>query len=159
PAFMAELRKRSEMAALALELVILTAVRTDEAREAPWGEFDFLRKVWTIPAERMKGGKEHPVPLSPAALNVLEPAAKLGMNEYVFPGPTAAVLYDKAMRETLNNMGQDVTVHGFRSTFKDWTRKHTNFPREWAEVCLAHTVGNSTERAYARDDLLDERRR
>lgn len=160
-AFVAKLRDREGVAARALEFTILTAARSGEVRGAVWKEFDIEAGVWTIPAHRMKAGRVHRVPLSPRALAVLELMAPLGIdsNGYVFPGnkrdrPLSVMALDMVLRR----MEVDVTVHGFRSSFRDWVGECTEFPRELAETALAHTVGDATERAYRRSDALDRRR-
>ena len=145
----------------ALAFVILTAVRSGEAREARWNEIDFDARVWTIPASRMKARRAHQVPLSDAAVALLE--RRRGESEddgYVFPGRTPGQpLSRKAMSSLLSRINPDITVHGFRSTFRDWAGETTTTPREVLEHCLAHRVGNAVEQAYARGTLLDRRRR
>lgn len=156
PAFMAELRTREGVSALALEWTILTAGRTNETRWAVWPEIDRKRKLWTIPAERMKGGREHRVPLSPAALAILD---KLPGGGYLFPGRSkGGCLSNMSMDKVLRSMGREVTVHGFRSTFKDWAEDHTDFPNGVIEAALSHLVGDEVERAYRRGDALEKRR-
>jgi integrase len=158
PTFMADLRGRPGLAARALELTILCAVRTSEALRATWAEFDLHEAIWTIPPERMKAGKEHRVPLSDEAVSLLE---ELGIDDsYVFPGLKAGrPLSNMAMEMVLRRMGADQwTVHGFRSSFRDWCGEVTEFPREVAEQALAHTVGSEVERAYRRGDALEKRR-
>jgi integrase len=156
-AFMASLRQETSLGARALEFAILTAARTGEVLGAAWSEIDPKAKVWTIPAGRMKAGKEHRVPLSSAALAVLKDSPR--MNEWVFAGERGH-LSEKTMQLALRRMGRDdITVHGFRSTFRDWAAERTNFPRELAEKALAHTVGDESERAYQRGDLLERRRK
>jgi integrase len=144
PAFMAELRQRHDAGAHALQFTILTAARTGEVRGAREAEFDRTAALWTIPAARMKEGKEHRVPLS-------GPASALVDDIVAF---TAA----NAMGRTLAKLRPGLTVHGFRSTFRDWAAECTNFPREIAEMALSHTVGSGVERAYRRTDLIDRRR-
>jgi integrase len=163
---MAALRAQEGVAARALEFVILTATRTGDVLWAKWGEIDLPEKVWTIPAERMKGGREHRAPLSPRAVEILATMRKLAANEpgpnsFVFPGGKAGrPLSNMAMEMTLRRMGRDdITVHGFRSTFRDWTAERTNYPREAAEMALAHTVSDKVEAAYRRGDLFEKRRR
>jgi integrase len=168
PAFMAALRGREGMAARALEFAILTAGRTDEVLGAPWGEFDPEAKVWTIPAERMKGSREHRVPLSGAALAVLEEVRPLAVTRDgqpdasapVFPGARRALpMSNMAMLMLLRRMKRgDLTIHGFRSTFSDWAAECTAYPREVVEMALAHAVENKVEAAYRRGDLFDKRR-
>lgn len=158
PAFMADLHKREAVAALALEFTILTAARTGEIIGATWSEVDLAAAVWTVPANRMKAGKEHRVPLSPRAIEILECARLLG-GEHIFTGPQGGKLSGMAMAMLLRRMGVDVTVHGFRSAFRDWAAEYTSYAHEVAEMALAHTIGNAVERAYRRGDLFEKRRR
>lgn len=160
-AFMATLRKQEGMAALALEFTILTAGRTSEVLGARWAEMDLTEKVWTVPGERMKGGREHRVPLSSQALALLERVQALGVKGWVFPSPNKRkALSNMAMLALLERMGRsDLTVHGFRSTFRDWAGDHTTFPREVAEAALAHVIGDKAEQAYRRSDALEKRRK
>jgi integrase len=165
PAFIGRLRDRGGVAALALEFAILTAARSGEVRGAVWGEFDRERKVWTIPAERMKAKREHRVPLSGRAVDILE--SLLSPNgaeptDLVFAAPSGKALSDAAFNALLMRMGVErgtVTPHGFRSSFRDWAGEASTFPREVAELALAHTVGDETERAYRRGDALEKRRK
>jgi integrase len=159
--FMATLRERSDVGASALEFTILTAARSSETLGATWGEFDFQNKVWTVPAARMKASREHRVPLSPPALALLDRMRNIRDREFLFPGSRAGQpLSAKAMLMTLRRMGRvNLTVHGFRSTFRDWAAERTNFPREVVEMALAHRIGDQTEAAYWRGDLFDKRRR
>lgn len=151
PGFILELQQRSGGVACALEFTILTAARTSEVLEADWSEFDFGERLWTVPAAKMKGGKEHRVPLSGAALAVLK--ARKGLPR-PFPYQITAMLNLIRRR-----MGRDrITVHGFRSTFSDWCAEQTSFPSEVREMALAHVVGNQVERAYRRGDLFEKRR-
>jgi len=160
PAFVARLGERDALAALALEFLILTAARTGEVIGARWSELDLEAKVWTVPAARMKAGREHRVPLSPPAVAVLEKAAKTRRNDHVFPGPGKdRPLSTNALRALLIRLGVDVTPHGFRSSFRDWAGEASTFPRELAEAALAHNVGDATERAYRRGDALEKRRK
>ncbi len=159
-AFMAELRKETGLAARALELLILTATRTTEAIAARWFEIDLEQKIWTIPAERIKAGREHRIPLSPAAVALLHQLAKTKDSEFVFPGRPGKPLSDGALLALLRRLtGSDLTTHGFRSTFRDWAAEQTNFPREVAEMALSHAIGDKVEAAYRRGDLLEKRRR
>lgn len=165
-AFMVELRQREAVAALALELAILTAARTGEVLGARWQEIDLGESVWIVPAVRMKAKVEHRVPLSPAAVAVLEKAAATRTSEepdaFVFPGKRRnAPLSQMALMMLMRRMERgDMTVHGFRSTFRDWTAERTRYPREVAEAALAHASARSTvEAAYFRSDLFDQRRR
>jgi integrase len=157
--FMADLREREGVAARALEFTILTAARTGEVIGARWDEINLKASVWTLPADRMKGSREHRVPLTEAALGVLEEMRRLRQNEFVFPGDRRAMLSNMAMEMLLRRMGRDVTVHGFRSTFKDWASERTNFPNEVSEAALAHVVGDKVEAAYRRGDMFEKRRR
>lgn len=159
PDFMIELRKREGTAARALEFAILTAARSGEVRGAQWAEIDLEAKTWTIPGERMKAGKEHTVPLSAAAVKLLEALPRLEGNNYVFPAPRGGELSDMALSGVTRRMGVDAVPHGFRSTFRDWCAEHTNYPNEVAEMALAHTINNAVERAYRRGDLLLKRTR
>jgi integrase len=159
--FMAELRDVDGVAARALEFTILTAARSGEVVGARWAEIDLQAAVWTIPAARMKAEREHRVPLSDAALNVLNALAPLrdGQESPIFPGRAGKPLSGEAIWLLLRRMGHEtLTVHGFRSTFRDWCAEATNYPREIAEKALAHAVGDETERSYQRGDLLEKRR-
>ena len=160
PQFMASLRKRDAVAALALEFTILTAARTGEALGARWDEIDFEQSIWTVPAARMKGGRIHRVALSGPALAVLEKLDAGRTSEYVFPGQRPGKpLSEMAMEMILRRMKADgATVHGFRSSFRDWCGEVSTFPREVAEAALAHVAGDQTERAYRRGDALEKRR-
>lgn len=159
PAFYGELAGRTAIAAKALQFTILTACRTSEVLDATWDEFDFDAKLWTIPAARMKAGQEHRVPLTDEMLAILEPL-KVMASTYVFEGQKRhKPLSNMSMLMLLRRMGSDgVTVHGFRSSFRDWAAEAAGAPREVAEAALAHQVGSSVERAYARSDLLGRRR-
>ena len=161
PAFGVRLREREAVAALALEFLILNASRTGEVIGARWVEIDREANVWTIPASRMKAGKEHRVPLTARALEILDEAEKLKVPDgFVFPGSRPArPLSNMAMDMLLRRLKIDVTVHGFRSSFRDWAGEMTAFPRELAETALAHAVGDATERAYRRGDALEKRRK
>ncbi len=159
-AFMSDLRKAEGLSARALELTILCATRTTETLAAKWSEFDLDAALWTIPAERMKAKRPHRVPLSKQAvkmLRLLRAADRRGV--YVFPGlGTKRPLSGMAMLKVLQRMGRDdITVHGFRSSFRDWTGEATNVPREIAEQALAHVLGDKTEAAYRRGDALEKR--
>jgi len=158
-AFMKALRAQDGTAARALELTILTAARTSEVINATWQEFDLEAALWIIPADRMKAHKEHRVPLSPAALTLLETMKKEAVGDYVFPGVRhGKSLSNMAMLTLLKRMKRsDLTVHGFRSTFRDWAAETTAYPREVAEMALAHTVGDKVEAAYRRGDLFAKR--
>jgi integrase len=158
PAFMAKLRERDSVSARALEFTILSAARTNESIGARWSEIDFKDKIWTIPAERMKSKRPHRVPLSDRAVAILRELPREG--EFVFPGGKAnKPLSDMAMLELARGMiGNGYTVHGFRSSFRDWCKEQTNYPREIAELALAHVVADKSEAAYSRCDALDKRR-
>jgi integrase len=161
PGFVTALRKREGVAALALEFLILTAVRSGEARGAVWAEFDLTAKVWTIPAERMKAAVEHRVPLTDRMLAILETVKPLRRaDDIVFPGIKPGTgLSDMTLAAVLKRMKIDnATPHGFRSGFRDWAGSATSYPREIAEEALAHTVGSKVERAYRRQDALERRR-
>lgn len=157
-AFIKQLRAQDGVAALALELTILTATRTGEVIGARWDEFDLKGKTWTIPPERMKASKEHRVPLCGRAVAILNELAKLG-GEFVFPGlKPKKPLSNMAMLTLLRRMERaDLTVHGFRSTFRDWAAEQTAYPHEMAEMALAHTIDNKVEAAYRRGDLFKKR--
>jgi integrase len=159
-AFMAELRDQDGIGARALEFTILTATRTSEVIGAAWSEIDLKGKIWTIPAERMKAEKEHRVPLSEAALAVLDNLRDQRHGDWVFPGgKPGKSISNMAMLMALRRLTRrHLTVHGFRSTFRDWCAEATNYPREIAEKALAHTLRDETERAYQRGDLLEKRR-
>ncbi len=159
PAFYAELDRRTAMAAKALQFTILTAARTSEVLEMTWPEVDFDMRLWTVPAERMKGGKAHRIPLTDEMLAILEPLKAMA-SDYVFEGQKRhKPLSNMSMLMLLRRMGREnFTVHGFRSSFRDWASEAANAPREVAEVALAHQVGSDVERAYARSDLLEHRR-
>jgi len=159
--FMKSLRQQDGVAAKALELIILTATRTGEAIGAKWDEFDLAKGIWTIPAERMKAKREHKIPLSNAAIAVLKDMKRVVGNAHAFPGArTGKPISNMACLKLLERMKrEDLTVHGFRSTFRDWAAERTSFPREVAEAALAHTIGDKVEAAYRRGDLFDKRRR
>jgi integrase len=160
PAFMAELKQREGIAARALEFTILTAARTGEVIGATWDEVDPEHKTWTIPAERMKAKKEHRVPLSAPALEILNALPREEGNEHAFIGPRRDGLSNMAMASVLRRMKHDdITVHGMRSAFRDWAAERTNYPTEVVEQALAHTVGSKVARAYRRSDVLAKRAR
>ncbi len=161
PAFMTDLRERTGMGARALEFTILTAARSGEARGARWSEFDTTAKVWTVPAQRMKAGRSHVVPLSDQALAVVEAMAPMRDLDggYVFPGLKAGRgLSDMALSKLLHAMGHEFTVHGFRASFKTWAEQETDHANVVIEAALAHIVGDKAERAYMRGDWLQKRR-
>jgi integrase len=157
PALMAQLRKREAMAALALEFAILTAARSGEVLGARRQEFDVAAKIWIVPPERMKTGREHRVPLSDRALEIV---TGMGEGDFVFPGQRRGKpLSPNAMAKILERMHvNDAVVHGFRSSFRDWSGNETHFPREVCEAALAHVIENKAEAAYRRGDALDKRR-
>ncbi|MPR11505.1 tyrosine-type recombinase/integrase [Microvirga tunisiensis] len=159
PAFMALLREREAVAALALEFAILTAARSGEVLGARWDEVNLDTGVWTVPAERMKASRAHRVPLSERAVEILRQMEQAQFSEFVFPGlKRNQPLSGMALEMVLRRMKVDVTVHGFRSAFRDWAGERTHFPREIAEAALAHLVGDAVERAYRRGDALEKRR-
>jgi integrase len=153
PAFMAELRQRESISARALELTILCAARTGETIGATWDEIDFDARIWAVPPDRMKGHKEHRVPLSDRAVEILKDAPRIKGEPRVFP------LSNMAMLELLRGMRKGLTVHGFRSCFKDWAAEATNHPNIVSEAALAHTVPDKVEAAYRRGELLAKRAR
>lgn len=157
PDFMAKLRARDGISARALEFTILTACRTGEVIAARWPEIDLDQGVWTIPASRMKAKREHRVPLSPQAIALLTDLPRIVDVDFVFPGVRSG-LSNMAMLKLLRELSPGITVHGFRSTFRDWVSDATTFSGEIAEQALAHTIRNSTEAAYRRGDLLERRR-
>ncbi|WP_066273116.1 tyrosine-type recombinase/integrase [Hydrogenophaga palleronii] len=156
--FMKELRLREGMAARALEFTILTAARSGEARGACWSEMDLDAGIWTVPAERMKAGKEHRVPLSAAALQLLKALPRLEKGEQIFYAPRGGQLSDMSLTAVMRRMEVDAVPHGFRSTFRDWAGERTQYPRELAEQALAHVLDNKVEAAYRRGDGLEKRR-
>jgi len=157
PAFLANLRARDGVSARALEFCILTAARTGEVLGATWGEIDLAARLWTIPGERMKAGAEHRVPLTDRCVEILGEAK--AATTLVFPGPRGQ-LSNMALLSVLARMKRDdLTVHGFRSTFRDWAAETTNHPNEVVEMALAHTIGSKVEAAYRRGDLFEKRRR
>lgn len=160
PALIGELRKMGTITAKALEFTILTAARTGEVIGASWDEIDGHSKSWVIPDERMKAGVRHRVPLSTATVALLDDLPRLEGNAHVFPGARRGRgLSSMTMLKLFQEFRPGLTVHGFRSSFRDWVGEATNFPREIAEMCLAHQVGTSVERAYQRGDLFEKRRK
>lgn len=161
PPLMRQLRGTPALSAKALELLILTATRTGEALGAEWSEIDLKAGVWTIPATRMKAGREHRIPLSRQAASVLKEVRFLGSPRWVFPGQRPdKPLSNMTMLKLLQGMGHtQITVHGFRSTFRDWAAEQTDYAREVAEAALAHTIGDKVEAAYRRGDLFEKRSR
>jgi len=160
PGFVERLHGHEALAARALEFLILTAGRSGEVLDAKWSEIDLERAIWAIPAERMKAKKEHRVPLTNAAMAILTALNDTKRNDLVFPGNAAnKPLSGMAMTMLIRRMKvENITVHGFRSSFRDWAGDQTSFPREVAEGCLAHTIGNAVEQAYRRGDALEKRR-
>jgi integrase len=158
-AFMAGLRTQDGVAALALRFVILTAARVGEVLGARWSEIDFAAKVWTVPPERMKATQPHRVPLSDAALAIVESMAAMRRNDdYLFPGAAAGrPISASAIRLVMERLGNRTTVHGMRACFRSWCADH-GIARDLAEQCLAHVIGNAVEQAYNRTDLLERRR-
>jgi integrase len=162
-ALMAKLRSEAGLPARALEFLILTATRTGEALGARWVEIDLDQRMWTIPAGRMKASREHRVPLSERAIAILNEIVEIRHNEFVFPSAKQGrPLTRNVLLRLLHRLSDGepaVTPHGFRSSFREWAAEATNFPREAAELALAHAVGDSVERAYQRGDLLEKRRK
>jgi len=156
-AFLADLRAMDGIGARALEFAILTAARSGEVRGALWAEFDLKEKVWTVPGERMKGKVEHRVPLSKQAIELLEELPRFEKVEVVFPGVKGQVLSDMTLSAVMRRMKVDAVPHGFRSTFRDWAAERTNFPRDLAEMALAHVIESKVEAAYRRGDMLAKR--
>jgi integrase len=160
PGFMTELRAREGIPASAMEFLVLTAARTGEALGATWKEIDLKKALWSVPGSRMKAGRPHQVPLSPAAVELLARMAKLRTGEFVFPGQSSGrPLSSEALLLLLRRMNVNVTSHGFRSSFRTWAGDKTNFQREVIEKALAHLVGDETERSYDRGDLFEKRRK
>lgn len=159
PGFMVELRKREGLAARALEFAILTGTRSGEVRGATWGEIDLKEQLWTIPAKRMKGGREHVVPLSKPAVDLLKALPRFEDVEHVFPSTKGGALSDMALSALMRRMSVNATPHGFRSTFRDWVSETTAYPHEVAEMALAHVIPSPVERAYRRGALLTKRTR
>lgn len=160
-AFMEQLRAWEGVAARALEFAILTAARSGEVRGARWSEIDMASASWAMPAERMKGGRPHRVPLADRALTIVEAMRAARTGDFLFPGQRPSIpLGNLAMVRVLQRMNRsDLTVHGFRSSFRDWAAEQTAYPNEVVEMALAHAVGNKVEAAYRRGDLFDKRRR
>ena len=158
--FTAALRGQEGIAAPALEFLILTSARTGEIIGAGWDEVDLEDKIWVVPGARMKAGREHRVPLSAAALAIIKKMKEIRQSDFVFPGgKKGKPLSNMAMLALLKRMGRDdLTAHGFRSTFRDWAAERTNFPREVVEMALAHTIESKVEAAYRRGDLFQKRR-
>jgi integrase len=163
PVFLANLREREAVSARALEFLILTSGRTGEVIGARWGEIDLLDKTWRVPAARMKAHRDHRVPLSARALAILRDmqATRSGDNAFVFPGPKPGrPLSNVAFLRLLRRMGlNNLTVHGFRATFKTWASERTSFQNEIVEAALSHVIGGKVEQAYRRGDMFEKRRR
>jgi integrase len=159
-AFMVKLRAKDSMAAKALELQILTSTRPGEVVGSTWNEFDLAKKIWTIPAERMKAQKEHSIPLSPQAVERLKSLPRIDGSDYVFPGlrPDKPMSTAAGMK-LLKQLHPGITAHGMRSTFRDWAGETTAYPREVIEMAMAHQLKDKAEAAYARGNLIDKRRR
>lgn len=155
--FMQALRAQSGVGARALEFVIFTAARSGEVRGAKWSELDLDAKTWTIPAERMKAGKEHRVPLSEAALRLLRDQPRIAGTDLVFAAPRGGVLSDMTLVAVTRRMAVAAVPHGFRSTFRDWCSECTSYSRDVAEMALAHAIGDKVEAAYRRGDLFNKR--
>ncbi|MEA9602711.1 site-specific integrase [Polynucleobacter sp. MG-28-Ekke-A2] len=158
---MSDLRTHTGYSAYALELLILTATRTSEVIEAKWSEFDLEAKVWVIPADRMKAGKEHRVPLNRRAMEILEQLKTIRVNSYLFPSSLhkERALSNMALLSMMRKMPKyaDFVPHGFRSTFRDWAAETTEYSNETVELALAHTIQNKVEAAYRRQDQLEKR--
>lgn len=161
PNFLQKLRERETVGRVALEALILTAARSGEIRGATWSEIDLEAALWTVQATRMKMGRTHVAPLSEEAVAVFERARKFKerVSDLVFPGQKSKKpLSDMTLLKILRDMDLEVTVHGFRSAFRDWVAEQTDYAGEIAEAALAHTVSNKVEAAYRRTDFLDKRR-
>lgn len=155
--FMERLRKAPGMGARALEFAILTAARSGEVRGALWSEIDLKAELWTVPADRMKAGKEHRVPLFKQAVQLLQQLERIEGVDVVFPGAKSQPLSDMSLSAVMRRMKVDAVPHGFRSTFRDWASERTNFPNHLAEMALAHAIENKVEAAYRRGELLAKR--
>jgi integrase len=158
-AFMEKLRERTGTSARAVELAILTATRSNEVRGATWAEIDLGAALWIIPGDRMKASKEHRIPLTADAVALLRALPRIEGQEFVFASPRGGRLSDMSLTAVLRRMAVPATVHGFRSTFRDWAAEATNYPRDVAEMALAHSIGDKVEAAYRRGDLFEKRRR
>jgi integrase len=160
-AFVARLRESDSLVARALELCILTAARSGEILEMRWSEVDLGKGIWTLPPNRMKAGREHRVPLSERAVAILRQLAEIKTGDFVFPGERKnKPLSNMAMNMALRRMkAKTATVHGFRSSFRDWAGNETSYPRDLIETALAHVVGDAAEQAYRRSDALEKRRK
>ena len=160
-AFVAKLRGDSGVAAACLQFITLTAARLDEARSSTWDEIDLANRIWVVPARRMKADKEHRVPLSDGTIAILEQMQVIRQSDYVFPGRLEGrpIGDNTIWRLAKEAAGSDITIHGLRSSFRDWAAERTSFPREVAEMALAHAIPNAVEAAYRRGDLFEKRRR
>ncbi len=160
-AFWIDLQQQEGMGSLALQFAILTAARSGEVRGASWSEIDLTEKVWVIPASRMKMKREHKVPLSDEAVNLLEAVPRIAGTDLLFPNNKGTALSDMTLTAVIRRMGRggQVTPHGFRSTFRDWASERTNYPRDVCEMALAHAIGDKVEAAYRRGDLIEKRTR
>ena len=156
---MVELRQQAGMGARALEFALLTAARSGEVRGATLAEVDLDAAVWTLPAERMKAGREHRIPLSDAAVELLRALPRIDKSKLLFPNTKGSELSDMTLTAVLRRMARPVTAHGFRSTFRDWAGETTAYPREVIEHALSHQLKDKAEAAYARGTLFDKRRR
>ncbi len=167
----AALAQREGTAARALEFVAMTAARSGEVRGATWTEFDLDAKLWTVPASRMKAGKEHRVPLTDEAVTLIKSMPRFASSEYVFAAARGGMLSDMSISAVMRRMASDdegkwldsrngraAVPHGLRSTFRDWAAERTDYPPEMAEIALAHTIGNKVEAAYRRGDMMEKRR-
>jgi integrase len=159
PAFMKQLRSNDAASSLALEFLILSATRSNEVRSAVWDEIDLKEMVWTIPKDRMKAGREHRVPIGKRMAEILAQMQAVKVDKHVFPSIKRGLpISDMTLTALIRRLEvKGATVHGFRSSFRDWAGEETTFPRELAEEALAHTVGDLTERAYRRGDALRKR--
>lgn len=158
PAFYAALQQRNGTAARALEFILLTATRSGETRGALWSEFDLDKGVWTIPAIRMKAGREHRVPLTAAMTKLLQSLPRFEGVDLVFPSAKGARLSDMAITQVMRRMEMTAVPHGLRSTFRDWVAEKTSYPRDLAEKALAHTLTDAVEAAYQRGDMFEKRK-
>jgi integrase len=157
-AFMRSLKQMAGMGARALEFLVLTAARSGEVRGALWSEIDLVDRTWTIPAIRMKAGREHRVPLCSGALALIAELPRFAGTEAVFASATGKHLSDMTVSAVLRRMHVDAVPHSFRSTFRDWAAERTSYPSEMAEMALAHAISNKVEAAYRRGDLFEKRR-
>lgn len=156
--FFSDLQQREGTAARALEFVILTAARSGEVRGMTWSEVDMNSGAWVVPAERMKAGKEHRVPLSSLAVSLLERMPRHEGNDLVFPSPRGGLMSDMSLTAVMRRMDREEVPHGFRSTFRDWAGELTHYPRDMAEMALAHAIASATEASYRRGDMFEKRR-